>query len=85
MHRLIRAEKWQKLPALESEYSCAFAQLKTEITAGDIDADDFLDDISVKKIASYPTNLSKMKKENFDALVEHGYQVTKLSLSKITS
>ena len=40
MHRLIRAEKWQKLPALESEYSCAFAQLKTEITIGDIDADD---------------------------------------------
>jgi hypothetical protein len=40
MHRLIRGEKWQKLSALESEYSCAFAQLKTEIDTNGIDAVD---------------------------------------------
>jgi Fe-S cluster assembly scaffold protein SufB len=40
IHQLIRAGKWQKLSALESEYSCAFAQLKAMMAAGDIDADD---------------------------------------------
>jgi hypothetical protein len=40
MHRLIRAEKWQKLSVLESEYGHAFAQLKTEIDAGAVDAAD---------------------------------------------
>lgn len=40
MHRLIRAEKWQKLSALESEYNRAFTQLKAGVDAGDIDAVD---------------------------------------------
>jgi len=38
MHRLIRSEKWQKLSALESEYNRAFALLKTEIDAADVQA-----------------------------------------------
>ena len=41
IHRLIRAGKWQKLSVLESEYNCTFAELKTEIAAGDIDSNDF--------------------------------------------
>lgn len=40
MHRFIRAGKWHKLSALESEYGCAFEQLKTELAAGSVDADD---------------------------------------------
>lgn len=40
MHRLIRAEKWQKLSALESEYNRAFTQLKTEIDAAGVGAVD---------------------------------------------
>ena len=39
MHRLIRADKWQKLSAIEAKYSCACAQLRTEAVGG-VDAVD---------------------------------------------
>ena len=40
MNRFIRAGKWHKLSALESEYSCAFEQLKAGFSAASVDADD---------------------------------------------
>ncbi len=40
MGRHIRADNWQKLSTLESEYSSAFAHLKTEVAEGAVDADD---------------------------------------------
>ena len=39
MHRFIRAGKWHKLPALESEYGCTFERLKTEFSTEPVDAD----------------------------------------------
>lgn len=40
MHRLVRAEKWQKLQAAGDEYADTFVQLKTAVAAGIADAAD---------------------------------------------
>lgn len=48
--------------------------------SGIVEGQEFMSDQSVKDIAAYPTDISRIKVNDYDTLFNHGYQVAQVSL-----